>query len=135
MAVVFMKDSAQTSQVAAKLDGQQVGDGELIEQSTVTCQAFGSERDVKAALTSATQVGLDPTGGAAESTQHRVHRRRHRHRDQDRSLQKLQAGMAFIQEGRALAEDELLEEAYQKYVEGLELIMPLDKSDPSVASF
>jgi len=42
-------------------------------------------------------------------------------------------GVALIKEGKALVQDEMLDEAYEKYVRGLESLLQLDRRDPRVA--
>jgi len=42
-------------------------------------------------------------------------------------------GVALIKEGKALVQDEMLDEAYEKYVRGLESLLQLDRRGPRVA--
>jgi len=44
-------------------------------------------------------------------------------------------GVALIKEGKALVQDEMLDEAYEKYVRGLESLLQLDRRDPRVAEY
>merc|ERR1712137_94762 len=42
-------------------------------------------------------------------------------------------GLALVKEGRALAQDEMLDEAYEKYIKGLESLLQLDRRESQVA--